>query len=94
MARPTAGLVRAVAAATMVAQVPHFMYHATHLDVLLTALDRTLQTGALALLLVVPIVVLVSAGEIGRERRASSRQTASIDANVDGRPPRLVASTR
>ena len=34
IARPTAGLVRAVAAATLVAQVPHFIYHAAHLDVL------------------------------------------------------------
>ena len=32
IAQPTAGLVRAVAAAMLVAQVPHFIYHAAHLD--------------------------------------------------------------
>ena len=54
IARPTAGLVRAVAAAVLVAQVPHFIYHAAHLDVLPTSLDRVTQTLALALNLAIP----------------------------------------
>ena len=49
IARPTVEVVRAVAAAILVAQVPHFIYHAAHLEVLPTALDRVLQTASLAL---------------------------------------------
>ena len=49
IARPRVEVVRAVAAAILVAQVPHFIYHAAHLEVLPTALDRVLQTASLAL---------------------------------------------
>ena len=62
IARPTVGLVRAVAAAILVAQVPHFIYHAAHLDVLPTALDRVLQTAPLALTLAIPLLVLLRVG--------------------------------
>ena len=67
IARPTAGLVRAVAAAVLVAQVPHFIYHAAHLDDLPTTLDRVLQTTALALTLAIPLLVLLRAGAIREE---------------------------
>jgi nucleoside-diphosphate-sugar epimerase len=61
IARPSAGLVRAIAAAVLVAQVPHFVYHVAHLGALASPLDRTLQTAALALTLVVPVLGLIGA---------------------------------
>jgi nucleoside-diphosphate-sugar epimerase len=93
--QPTAGLVRAVAAATLVAQVPHFIYHAAHLDVLPTTLDRVLQTIALTLTLAIPLLVLVRAGGIRQERKGSPTGPTGIGASDPARqPPRLVASTR
>jgi hypothetical protein len=95
IARPTAGLVRAVAAAILVAQVPHFIYHAAHLDVLPTTLDRVMQTAALALILAIPLLVLLRAGGIRQESEASSAQPAGTDTSRAAQPrTRLVASTR
>jgi nucleoside-diphosphate-sugar epimerase len=95
IARPTAGLVRAVAAAMLVAQVPHFIYHAGHLDILPTTLDRVLQTTTLAVILAIPLLVLLRAGGISQEPETSSAQPAGSDARgAKKQPPRLVASTR
>ncbi len=71
IARPTAYLVRGVAIATLIAQVPHFVYHALHLDLLPNTLERALQTISLGLALLVPIVVLIASREM-REGPAGS----------------------
>jgi hypothetical protein len=92
IARPTIGLIRAVATALLVAQVPHFVYHAAHLDVLPTTVDRVLQTGALALTLAIPLLVLVASrgiGEQSRSRVISSARTARIG----GSHPELMTSS-
>ena len=78
IARPTVEVVRAVAAAILVAQVPHFIYHAAHLEVLPTALDRVLQTASLALTLAIPLLVLLRAGGIRQEHEATSAQPAGF----------------
>jgi nucleoside-diphosphate-sugar epimerase len=92
--RPAAGLVRAVAAATLVAQVPHFIYHAAHLDVLPTTLDRVLQTTALSLTLAIPLLVLLRAGGIRQECEQTSAQPAETQASGEIQPrPQLVTST-
>jgi nucleoside-diphosphate-sugar epimerase len=76
IARPTVGLVRAVAAAMLIAQVPHFIYHAAHLDVLPTSLDRVLQTTALSLTLAIPLLILLRAGGIPQESDQTTAQPA------------------
>lgn len=86
--RPSASLVRAVAGAILLAQIPHFAYRAAHLDRLPTVLDRALQTASLALVLIVPLVVFIAAGRI---RPAPPRTSTPIAPAVD-QPPRLVAS--
>jgi nucleoside-diphosphate-sugar epimerase len=95
IAQPTAALVRAVAAAMLVAQVPHFIYHAVHLDVLPTTLDRVLQTTTLALTLAIPLLVLLRAGGIRQERPAPSAQRAEYEVSgAAQQPARLVTSSR
>lgn len=95
IARPTVGLVRAVAAALLVAQVPHFIYHAARLDELPTTLDRVLQTTALALTLAIPLLILLRAGGIRQERESSSAQPAGTVASTAAQHrPRLLASSR
>ena len=94
IARPTVGLVRAVSIAVLVAQVPHFIYHAAHLDLLQTPLDRVLQTASLALTLVIPLTVLLTAGRIGQQRRSSIPQPVGVDGRVTGQQSLLVASPR
>ena len=92
--QPTARLVRAVATAVLVAQVPHFIYHAAHLDLLPTTLDRVLQTLALVLTLVIPLLVLLSAGGIRQQRRTSSAQPTEFAASGAAQQrPGLVIST-
>jgi len=81
IAQPTAGLVRAVATAWLVAQVPHFVYHAAHLDVMPTTLDRVLQTTSLALTLAIPLLVLLRAGGIRQQQERSSAHPAATDAS-------------
>ena len=61
IARPAGTLVRAVAAAVLVAQVPHFVYHAAHIGLLPTNLDRALQTISLAIVVLIPLGVLIGA---------------------------------
>jgi hypothetical protein len=90
-----AGLVRAVAAAMLVAQVPHFVYHAAHLDVLPTTLDRVMQTAALALTLAIPLLVLLRAGGIRQERESSSAQPSGFaTSEAAHQPSRLATSSR
>jgi hypothetical protein len=84
--------VRAVAAAMLVAQVPHFIYHAAHLEVLPTTLDRVLQTASLALTLVIPLLVLVRSGGIREETVSSAQPLESEPGRAGQQPPRLVAS--
>lgn len=64
IARPTAYLVRGVAIATLIAQVPHFVYHALHLDLLPNTLERALQTISLGLVLLIPVLVLIASREM------------------------------
>jgi nucleoside-diphosphate-sugar epimerase len=92
LARPSVGLVRVAAAALLVSQVPHFTYHATHLGVLATPLDRILQTAALTLTIVIPLLVLLRAGEIGRDIRTRSSQADEVEKR-SGSAPKLVSST-
>jgi hypothetical protein len=95
IARPAAGLVRAVAAATLVAQVPHFIYHAAHIDVLPTTLDRVLQTTALALTLAIPLLVLLRAGGIRQEHEVPSvHPTGTQASGATQQWPWMVTSNR
>ena len=94
IARPSVGLVRAVAIAMLVAQVPHFIYHAAHLDLLRTPLDRVLQTASLALTLVIPLTVLLTAGRIGQQRHSAIPQPGGAEPKSAGQQPLLVASPR
>ena len=88
ISRPSVGMVRTVAGAMLVAQTPHFVYHAGHLDLLPTVLDTTLQTASLALVVLVPVVVFLSAGRIAVARPRTLTPTAPA---VD-QPPRFAAS--
>jgi hypothetical protein len=66
IARPTAYLVRGVAIAVLIAQVPHFVYHALHLDLLPNTFERVLQTASLALVLLIPVLVLVASHDLAQ----------------------------
>jgi nucleoside-diphosphate-sugar epimerase len=94
IARPSAGLTRAVALAVLAAQVPHFLYHAAHLGLMPTLLEQVLQTVSLTALLLVAALVLVRAGGITKERVDIARPRAPIGIERAGRRPRLAASTR
>lgn len=74
IARPTAYLVRGVAAAVLIAQVPHFVYHALHLEQLHNTLDRVLQTASLGLALLVPVLVLIASHNMTEGRPAVVRK--------------------
>ena len=65
IARPTAYLVRGVAVAILIAQAPHFVYHALHLDLLPTTLERALQTASLGLAVLIPVLVLIASHSMG-----------------------------
>ena len=93
IARPRVEVVRAVAAAILVAQVPHFIYHAAHLEVLPTALDRVLQTASLALYLAIPLLVLVRSSGIREENVSSAQPPEFAPGRAGQQPPRLVASS-
>jgi hypothetical protein len=58
LVRPTRELVRAAALATLAGGVPHFAYHAVHLDLLPSSADAAVQTIALAVPVVVGLVLL------------------------------------
>lgn len=72
IARPTAYLVRGVAIATLIAQAPHFVYHALHLDLLPNTLERGLQTTTLGLVLLIPVLVLIASRDM-RDDQATPR---------------------
>ncbi len=72
--RPTTALVRAVAAAMLVAQVPHFIYHAFHLDLLPSLRDQVLQTASLTVVILLPLLVFIAARGI-REPSAPTTVT-------------------
>ena len=65
IARPTAYLVRGVAIAILIAQAPHFIYHALHLDLLPNTLERGLQTVSLGLVLLIPVLILIASRDMG-----------------------------
>ena len=71
IARPTAYLVRGVAIAVLIAQAPHFVYHALHLDLLPNTLERALQTVSLGVALLIPILVLIASHSMGEGRPGS-----------------------
>jgi nucleoside-diphosphate-sugar epimerase len=91
--RPSVGLVRAVAGAMLVAQVPHFIYHASHFDLLPTVLDRALQTASLALVLIVPLAVFLGAGLIAPARPRTATSSARIEPAIGTGAPRLIISS-
>jgi hypothetical protein len=70
IARPTAYLVRGVAIALLIAQAPHFVYHALHLDLLPNTFERALQTASLGLVLLIPVFLLIASCDM-REGAAS-----------------------
>jgi hypothetical protein len=74
IARPTAYLVRGVAIATLIAQVPHFVYHALHLDLLPNTLERLLQTVSLGIVLLIPVLVLIASHSM-----TEGRSTTTVD---------------
>jgi hypothetical protein len=73
IARPTAYLVRGVSIAVLISQVPHFVYHALHLDLLPNTLERVLQTASLGLVLLVPVLVLIASHDMTEGRAAATR---------------------
>ena len=85
IARPTRELVRAVAAAVLVAQVPHFIYHAAHLDLMPTSLDRVMQTVALTLTLVIPLLVLMRSSGMREERESAGRSICGNEHEPSGK---------
>jgi hypothetical protein len=60
LARPSRYLVQVVAGATLVYSAPHFLYHLFHLDLFDTS-DKVLQTGSLAITVIVPVLLLIHA---------------------------------
>ena len=71
IARPTADLVRGVAIAVLISQVPHFVYHALHLDLLPNTLECVLQTASLLLVLLLPVLVLITSRNMTESRPAA-----------------------
>jgi hypothetical protein len=61
-------LARATGLAALVANLPHQLYHQTHLDRLPSDLDRLLQTAALSLVSVAAVVLTVLAFRLPAER--------------------------
>src|SRR5262249_25043282 len=90
LARPSAALVRAIAAAFLVSQIPHFLYHAAHLDGLSSDLDRVLQTASLIATVAIPLLVFLAAGGIRSAPVASSPDRDLPDMHPTGRA-RLIA---
>ncbi len=65
---------RGVAIATLIAQVPHFVYHAMHLDLLPNTLERALQTISLGLVLLVPVLILIASHGMTEGKPAPGRE--------------------
>ena len=70
LVRPTRELVRAAALATLVGSVPHFAYHAVHLDLLPSTTDAVVQTITLTIPIVVALALLRTPAPV--QRRLSS----------------------
>jgi len=94
IARPTTGLVRAICLAVLVYQVPHFIYHAAHLGLLPTSLDRFLQTASLALILLIPTLVLIGTRRISTTRRTDTPLDSGQERGVENASRRLIAPVR
>lgn len=92
--RPSPGLVQTVAAALLVSQVPHFIYHAAHLDLMPTLLDKVLQTGSLALTVLTPLAVLVEARKIAPGRAALPSPSTTVGTADAPLRQRLIAAAR
>lgn len=71
IARPSTYLVRGVAIAILIAQVPHFVYHVLHLELLPSTTDRVLQTASLGLVILIPVLVLLASHSMTEERSAA-----------------------
>jgi nucleoside-diphosphate-sugar epimerase len=91
--RPSVGLVRAVAAALLIAQVPHFIYHAFHLDLLPTLRDQVLQTASLAAIVLLPLLVFIAARGIREPAQSVSGVANDAPQNVVPTTNRLIAGT-
>jgi nucleoside-diphosphate-sugar epimerase len=91
IARPSVGLVRALAAALLVSQVPHFLYHLAHLGALATPLDRALQTAALTLTLAVPVLILVGSKGMAETLEMPAKERP-LPTETGKREPRLIKS--
>jgi hypothetical protein len=59
--RPSAALVRVVAAAMLVEQIPHFTYHVSHLYLFPTLREQVLLTASLAAIILLPLLVFIGA---------------------------------
>lgn len=90
--RPSAGLARAVATAVLVAQTPHFIYHATHLGLLPTLLEQVLQTGSLSVMLVIAVFILIRAGCIRHVPAGGHQPSLPGGADLQSARPRLIVS--
>ena len=73
--RPTDGLVRVAALASVVWQAPHAVYHLVHVGDLPTLVDRVAQSGLLVLALVVAVALLVASLRWDGTTRASTGAT-------------------
>lgn len=74
IARPSAWLVRGVAIAVLIAQVPHFVYHALHLGLLPNTAERALQTASLGLVILIPVLVLIASRGMTEGRATACTQ--------------------
>ena len=75
--RPSATLVRAVAVAGLVAQLPHFVYHLAHVGLLPTTFDQVLQTVSLAWLVLLPLLLLRGAATLDAPTTPASTERAT-----------------
>jgi hypothetical protein len=83
LVRTTPLLVRAVAVATLVSSVPHFIYHAAHLDVLPSTADQVAQTVSLTVAPVLALALLWCAERMQTAARARrSTAAAPLSAGV------------
>lgn len=78
LVRPSTGLVRAVAAAMLAEQVPHFIYHWFHLYLFPTLREQALLTASLAAIVLLPLLVLIGARGI--------RETGCLSGSVEDAP--------
>lgn len=77
----------------LVAQVPHFIYHAAHLDILATPIDRVLQTASLGLTLLIPLLVCLAARGISQRQSSKIGLSDGVQVTDAGPRPQLVTSS-